>query len=621
MSEAVRPASIAILDCGGQYTKVIDRRLRELLVHTEILPLAVSPDQLDRFDAIVLSGGPSSVYEADAPAFDPAVLSTGKPMLGICYGMQLLARHFGGEVGRGGRAEYGVETITIDPDSALFQGLDASQRVLMSHGDSVSSVPEGFRITARSDHAIAAIEDTARRIVGVQFHPEVDLTEQGTAVLGNFIRNVAQLEQNYLLEDRIAAAVSNIRQQVGSRDVFALVSGGVDSAVTAALLLKALPANQVHALHVDTGFMRLNESEGVVNELRNLGLKQLRHVNVADQFFDSRLNTPDGRVIGPLTELHDPEDKRELVGNMFMEVLRQELETMELDFDSAIFAQGTLRPDLIESGNPDVSSTASNIKTHHNDVPAVRHAREQGRVVETNSDWHKDEVRQVAIELGLSEAIAQRQPFPGPGLVLRLITWDGTDEVPADLDSRIATELTGAPISSVRTYPLRTVGVQGDRRSYRFLTLLETGDLAQPVVNRAGQIIAGGFEEVNRVAVVLAARAPLQGLQPHASLINREQVELLQRIDAEARETLHDMPSSQMFALLLPIATAPGRYTVALRSIITNDYMTGRHTAPGEDYPAERFTAWAASVLEQHPQVDAVIYDVTGKPPGTVEWQ
>lgn len=621
MSVPEGTSSVAIIDCGGQYTKVIDRRVRELSVYSEILPLDVDPVQLQEFDAVILSGGPSSVYAEGAPAYDPGLLDSGKPLLGICYGMQLLTQHFGGEVAASGEAEYGVEEIAITAESPLFHGLDDRQRVLMSHGDSVQELPDGFSVIARSERAIAAIAAPERGIYGVQFHPEVDLSENGVAMLRNFLVRIALLQQNYQLSDRIENAVADIRAQVKDNKVFVLVSGGVDSAVTAALLLKALPAGQVYALHVDTGFMRLNESEGVVRELRGLGLSNLRHVNAADRFFDSQVAGSSGDMIGPLTHIFDPEQKRELVGNMFMEVLRDELSAMDLDLDSAIFAQGTLRPDLIESGNPGVSSSAQSIKTHHNDVSMVRRAREEGRVVETNSDWHKDEVRQVARQLGLSEAIAGRQPFPGPGLVLRVITWDGSDEVPSELDSRIRASLGETGLATVRTLPFRTVGVQGDYRSYRFLTLAETTDLTDPLINRLGQRIAGEFSEVNRVAMMLAARAGLDSLQPWRSTISREQVALLQQVDHRAREVLADMPSSQLFCLILPFGSAPGRFTVALRSIITNDYMTGRHTRPEDDYPAGKLAAWAAGVLEEFPQVDAVVYDVTGKPPGTVEWQ
>lgn len=621
MSLNAETSSIAILDCGGQYTKVIDRRIRELAVHSEILPLDVSTAELEEYDAIILSGGPSSVYGEDAPDYAPGLFGLDKPMLGICYGMQLLSQHHGGRVAVSSTAEYGVEEITVDPESKLFSGLEPEQQVLMSHGDSVETLPPGFSVVARSANAIAAIENADRRLYGVQFHPEVDLSVDGIRMLENFITQVAGLERNYRLEDRIGAAIRNIRQQVGDRPVMALVSGGVDSAVTAALLLKALPARQVHALHVDTGFMRKFESKDVVDELRKLGLRNLRHVTVAERFLDDQVARADGSLIGPLSTLHDPELKRELVGNLFMEVLRDELAAMDLDFDTTIFAQGTLRPDLIESGNPDVSKSAQNIKTHHNDVAIVRRAREQGRVVETNADWHKDEVRQVARELGLSEAIAGRQPFPGPGLVLRIMTWDGVDDVPAGLDEQVLASVTGTDLVGIRTLPLRTVGVQGDHRSYRFLTVVAADDVRQPGLNRIGQQIAGGFADINRVTLMLASRVPLDELELRPSTIDIHQTALLQELDAHARTELADLPSSQLFALLLPLGTEPGRYTVALRSVITSDYMTARHAHLGTDLPVDRLVAWADTVIGLFREVDAVIYDVTGKPPGTVEWQ
>ncbi len=617
------PSRIAIIDCGGQYTKVIDRRIRELSVLSEILPMSVDPEELAGFDAIILSGGPASVYGPDAPGYDPALLGTGKPLLGICYGMQLITQHFGGTVSSGGQAEYGVEEIRVDPQVPLFRGLDERQQVLMSHGDAVTGVPVGFTVSARSGKVIAGISDTARRIHGVQFHPEVDLTDNGMRMLENFVTHVAGLERDYLLADRIDTALEQIRTQVGDNPVVVLVSGGVDSAVTAALLVRALPAEQVHALHVDTGFMRKNESEEVVGGLRELGLVNLRHVDATDRFFDGTVKRADGSTLGPLTALQDPELKRELVGTMFMEVLREELERLELDFDHAYFAQGTLRPDLIESGNPGVSAAAQSIKTHHNDVPMVRVAREQGRVVETNADWHKDEVRQVARDLGLSEQVASRQPFPGPGLVLRVVTWNSDEDwlpetLQAEVDLLLAASLPGV---TGTVLPFRTVGVQGDNRSHRFLCMLETADLSDPRLNRAGQLLPGETEEVNRVVVLVASRSAAGSLRPYASTITRQQVDLLKEIDALARAALDDVPASQLFCVLLPLGEAPGRYTVALRSIITNDYMTGRHAHLGSDLPVARLRSLAEDVLARFNEVDAFVYDVTGKPPATVEWQ
>lgn len=615
-------SSIAILDCGGQYTKVIDRRIRELAVHSEILPLDIDPADLAGFDAIILSGGPESVYSDSAPRYRPGLLDTGKPILGICYGMQLLAAHFGGRVVATGQAEYGVEEITVDADCPLFSSLEPVQKVLMSHGDSVAELPEGFVVSGRSEHAVAAFWHPGRRIHGVQFHPEVDLTANGATMLENFVDGVAGLERNYRLADRIDGATEAIRAQVGASPVVVLVSGGVDSAVTAALLLRALPAGQVHALHVDTGFMRKDESEEVVQELKGLGLQNLRHVRASDRFFNTGSVRASGDAIPPLTELYDPELKRELVGTLFMDVLREELERLDLDFERAIFAQGTLRPDLIESGNPGVSSVAHSIKTHHNDVPLVRAAREQGRVVETNADWHKDEVRQVARELGLSEAIASRQPFPGPGLVLRVVTWDGRDLPPADLDDRIGAFLADRVGGiSVRTLPFRTVGVQGDHRSHRFLTLAAADDLDQPGLNRIGQLVPGAFSEVNRLAVVAGSRVALDALVPRRSTISESQVDLLREVDAVVRQELADLPSSQTFCVLLPLGAEAHRYSVAIRSFITSDYMTGRHAQLGADLPVDRLTRCARWVLEAFPDVDMVVYDVTGKPPATVEWQ
>lgn len=270
----------------------------------------------------------------------------------------------------------------------------------MSHGDAVKQMPEGFTLVASTEGIAAGIWCAERKIAGVQFHPEVDLTINGIAMLENFVRGICGFTETYALEDRIETSVRMIRERVGDKPVIVLVSGGVDSAVTAALLVRALPPEHVYAIHVDHGLMRKNESDVICQGLSDLGLINMRRINAEDAFFHTPL-TLDDRALAPLCELTDPEDKRAVIGNMFINVTREAADSLALDFDTTFLAQGTLRPDLIESGNPDVSGYAHKIKTHHNDVDIVRRARERGMVIETNWDWHKDEVRRVARMLGL----------------------------------------------------------------------------------------------------------------------------------------------------------------------------------------------------------------------------
>ncbi len=618
---------VAILDCGGQYTKVIDRKVRELGVYTDIFPIGVAKDKLTDYNGIILSGGPSSVWAEGAPTYDAGIFGLGIPMMGICYGMQLINEHFGGEVRPEVKTEYGEITVKVDPSCPIFSGLSAEQVVLMSHGDAVAKLAPTFRTVATTADIVAGIYSEEKKIVGVQFHPEVELSANGVQMLENFLRIVCGLVEKYALEDRIQTSVDMIRSRVGEDGkVVVLVSGGVDSAVTAALLAKALRPDQVYGIHIDHGLMRKGESDEICANLADLGLTQMQRINAEDAFFNTPL-TIDGVDYAPLSETCEPEKKRAIIGHMFFVVTEEAAKALDLNFDSAFLAQGTLRPDLIESGNPDVSDYAHKIKTHHNDVGIIRTLRDAGHVIETNWDWHKDEVRQVARMLGLSEAIASRQPFPGPGLGVRLIC---SEEGGIPLSDAHCEELSALVTSRGERYaatiaPIQSVGVQGDNRSYKNLCLLTGGsmncDWAE--VMSVAKDIPNELSYINRVAYRIDSDAECENVRCDGLHINRECADLLREIDAIVTSKLMTKRIAQCFAVLLPLSTDEGKhYSCAIRAVVTSDFMTARSAVPGVDFPTQAL-AEAVDAIKNAvgDQIDMVFYDVTGKPPATVEWE
>lgn len=618
---------VAILDCGGQYTKVIDRKVRELGVYTDIFPIGVSKDKLVGYNGIILSGGPSSVWAEGAPAYDSGIFELGIPTLGICYGMQLINEHFGGEVRPEVKTEYGEITVKVDPACPIFTGLSEEQVVLMSHGDAVAKLAPTFRTVATTADVVAGIYSEEKKIVGVQFHPEVELSANGVKMMENFLRIVCGLVEEYALEDRIQTSVDMIRSRVGENGkVVVLVSGGVDSAVTAALLVKALRPDQVYAIHIDHGLMRKGESDEICANLADLGLTQMQRINAEDAFFHTPL-TIDGVEYASLSETCEPEKKRAIIGHMFFVVTEEAAKALDLDFDSAFLAQGTLRPDLIESGNPDVSGYAHKIKTHHNDVGIIRKLRDAGQVIETNWDWHKDEVRQVARMLGLSESIASRQPFPGPGLGVRLICAKkgGIPLSDAHCEELSAFVKRRGERYAATIAPIQSVGVQGDNRSYKNLCLLteNSTNCDWSEVMAVAKDIPNELNYINRVAYRIDSDAVCENVRCDGLHINRESADLLREIDSIVTEKLMNKKIAQCFAVLLPLSSVEGkRYSCALRAVVTSDFMTARSAVPGVDFDAqslvEAVNAIKAAVGDQ---IDMIFYDVTGKPPATVEWE
>ena len=614
---------LAILDCGGQYTKVIDRRVRELGVKSEIFPINVKSEEIKDYQAVILSGGPNNIGESQRLNFDEKIFEMGIPVLGICYGMQLMSDHFGGIIDSNIKKEYGQCEVWIDNSMPIFDGLEETQMVLMSHGDNVRNTPNGFKIIAKSGDAISGIGNEDKKMYGFQFHPEVDLTENGMKMLDNFIRKVAEYKEVYALEDRIQASIKMIQDKVGNNKIISLFSGGVDSAVTTALLVKALPVENIYAIHIDSGFMRKNESDIVCENLKNLGLKHLIRENAKNEFFNTIVETENG-PIGPLVNETDPERKRRIIGEVFIQIANKVIDRLGLDKETTFIAQGTLRPDLIESGNPEISGFAHKIKTHHNDVEIVRQARKKGLIVETNSDWHKDEVRKVARKLGLDEKIASRQPFPGPGLAIRLICHDKTSEV----------EITSQEVETLASIlnntdqkgfilPIKSVGVQGDARSYRNLCLLEGNKTEfnwKDITSKAKEI-TDKINTINRVGYILNKNNIEGNINCYDMRITDENVNLLRELDYIVTTKLEDAKLSQTFAVLIPIGITK-KYSVAIRTFVTNDFMTGRPGEIGKEVPKVKIEEIVKEIEEKFgDKIEFVIYDVTSKPPATTEWQ
>ncbi|MEM7133070.1 MAG: glutamine-hydrolyzing GMP synthase [Chloroflexota bacterium] len=511
--------TIAILDYGSQYSQLICRRVREAQVYAELIPWDQADARLPTMNpmGIILSGGPNSVYEADAPTLPGSVQDADVPILGICYGLQLVAHHLGGRVVPGREREYGPATITVTDDSSLFANLPIEQAVWMSHGDRVEALPDGFASVAKSENSpLAAIVNPARQIYAIQFHPEVVHTPHGAALLSNFVHEICGCARDWTPENFITEAVATIQKQVGpSGHVICGLSGGVDSAVAATLVHRAV-GDRLACIFVDHGMMRLNEGPQVIDTFETHQGMHLVAVDAKEEFLTD------------LEGVTDPEQKRKLIGTRFIRTFEAEAAKLAAHWESddpAFLAQGTLYPDVIESASEQQTKHARTIKTHHNVGGLPKDMRFE--LVEPLRLLFKDEVRAVGEALGLPEEIVWRHPFPGPGLAIRTlgeITWERLETL-RQADAIFLEELWAADLYRETSQvfavllPTRSVGVMGDGRTYANVLALRavttddfmTADWARlpyELLARVSNRIVNEVEGVNRVVYDISSKPP-----------------------------------------------------------------------------------------------------------------
>lgn len=501
--------TVVVLDFGSQYTNLIARRVREQQIYSEILPCDVPFSEIEKIDpkGIILSGGPSSVYEEGAPRCSPLVFSGKYPVLGICYGMQIMVHMLGGKVVKGEKGEFGKTLLKVELDSPLFDGLDREFIVWMSHNDIVIKAPENFKVIASTDNTpIAGIEDNERKIYGIQFHPEVVHTINGDKIIRNFLYKICSCSGDWTPEHFINEAIDNIREKVKDRKVICALSGGVDSTTTAVLVHKAIGDN-LTCIFVNQGTLRENEVSQVLATLKSFNMR-VEYIDATDRFLER------------LKGVTDPEEKRRIIGHEFVNVFEEvAIKLGDVDF----LAQGTLYPDVIESATS--SQKAHKIKTHHNVGGLPEKMRL--KLVEPLRSLFKDEVRKVALSLGIPEKIVYRQPFPGPGLAIRIIGEVTKErlEIIRKADYIISTEIENAGLNKELwqyfgvLLPEMSVGVMGDRRTFGHVVAVRailsedgmTADWARlpyTLLERISNRIINEVPKVNRVVYDISSKPP-----------------------------------------------------------------------------------------------------------------
>lgn len=601
---------IAVIDFGSQFAHLIARRVRQHNVLAKIFTPDMPVSAYKNAKGIILSGGPKSTIGDDAIVYDPGVFTLGVPVLGLCYGHQLIAKHFGGVVAKGKTKEYGQADVHITDTADVFKGLAKQERVWMSHWDVVTKAPKGFDIIGNTlDCPVAAMRNTEKRIWSFQFHLEVHHTEHGMKMLENFLFDICKVRADWNIDAVEEEIIKDIQKTIGKKkNVFLLVSGGVDSTVAFALLEKALGKKRVYGLHVDNGFMRLGESTKVGAALKKAGFGNLHVMDASTRF----MRAVQGMV--------DPEAKRQVIGELFVEIANEEMG--KLDLDNYILGQGTIYPDTIESGG---TKHADKIKTHHNQIDLIQAMVAQGKVIEPLRDLYKDEVREIGKRFKLAKGLLDRHPFPGPGLAIRTLCSDGDNTIDreASINKQLKAIISRAGYAhtlEAKVLPMKSVGVQGDERSYKHPVVI-TGKASWKQLNELSVRITNEVFEVNRVLWLVHPKVLDKKSVIHERYMTQDRLDLLRVADDMVMRTvknhklMHDI--WQFPVVLVPYGKAKsGGESIVLRPIQSREAMTVNFY----QMPMPTLTEIKRQ-LKVVPYIDYIFYDITHKPPATIEWE
>ncbi len=601
--------SIAVVDFGSQYAHLIANRIRRLNVHSEIVLPETPLEEFKKFKGIILSGGPQSVYEKGAPTIDKRIFELGVPILAICYGHQLAAYLLGGKVVPGKAKEYGLATLSIvekkKTNQGIFGAFSQKTQVWMSHGDTVGKLAPGFfKVGSTDDCEFAASVNPTKKIYTTQFHIEVNHTPEGMKVLDAFITETG-VARAWSMKQFLERKMAEVKTQIGDRNVFMMTSGGVDSTVAYVLLSKALGTKRVYGLFVDTGLLRKDEAKKTEKLLKRIGIKNFHVHNGRKEFLKN------------LKGITDPEEKRAIIGKTFLDIQAAVSKKMKLNPKEWVLGQGTIYPDTIESKG---TKHADKIKTHHNRVPEIMQMIEEGRVTEPIAELYKDEVRALGTEMGLPREAVWKHPFPGPGLGVRILCSNGEDVLPNEYmvhEEAINEYLLQYKLSGVIA-PIRSVGVGGDCRSYKNPLIIWGKKQSMESLEKLSTYLTNHFPVVNRVCLLVTPEC-IEKIAARAGYLSDARIRLTQKLDdvvmrfAEKNRIMGDV--WQFPSVLVPLSiNGIKKDVVVLRPICSDEAMTAHFYKMS--YPK---LATLTKLLKS--SVSGVLFDITNKPPGTIEWE